>query len=173
MYLCHGELNQRELGTKKDKIMIKFLLTLLLPLFCLTLAGQNNQTIKTLLGDTNGDGLVNVTDIVEFVNYFNDRPSSYFIENCADVNCDGIINREDVAGITNIIMASPHGKRDYMIIRLKNGTNIPYPLIEEPKITFTETELVITLKSKQVIYVLEDISRLTYSSNNDVKKSIF
>lgn len=148
---------------------MKILLTLLLPLFCLTLAGQNNQANRILLGDANGDGVVNVADIVEIINFNDGRPSGFFIEDRADVNCDGIINREDIAGITNIIMAPPHDKKDYMIIRLKNGTNIPYPLIEEPKITFTETELVITLKSKQVIYVLEDISRFTYSSSDDTK----
>lgn len=59
-----------------------------------------------LMGDVNGDELVNVTDIIGIVNYILNAPSASFVEDTADVNEDGIINVTDVIAIVNYILAT-------------------------------------------------------------------
>ncbi|MBQ8153991.1 MAG: hypothetical protein IJ069_09995 [Prevotella sp.] len=55
-------------------------------------------------GDVNSDGKVDVTDIVEMVNYIMGRPSTNFCEQSADVNKDNVINIADIIQIVNIIL---------------------------------------------------------------------
>ena len=55
-------------------------------------------------GDANGDGVVNIADIVEIVNYINNKPSVKFDELAANVTSDDKINDDDIAAILNIIM---------------------------------------------------------------------
>ena len=56
-------------------------------------------------GDVNDDGLLNVLDIVQIVNYvlgnleFSDSQSS-----SADVNADGLVNVLDIVTLVNIIL---------------------------------------------------------------------
>lgn len=84
--------------------MKKNFLTMLLSLFCLSMAGQNNQATQTLLGDANGDGVVNVADIVEINNYILDKPSSRFNSINADTNLDGYVTDDDNLYIQDIIL---------------------------------------------------------------------
>lgn len=58
----------------------------------------------TLVGDANGDGKVNVTDIMSVANYILKLESPNFQEQAADVNADGRINVTDIMGIANIIL---------------------------------------------------------------------
>ena len=55
-------------------------------------------------GDVNGDGLVNVTDIVATVNCIMEKPSDGFNKEAADLNGDGEINVTDIVMMVNIIM---------------------------------------------------------------------
>ena len=57
-----------------------------------------------LLGDANGDGMVNVTDAVLVVNYLLDQECPVFFFENADINGDEEINVSDVVGIVNIIL---------------------------------------------------------------------
>lgn len=57
-------------------------------------------------GDANGDGVVNVTDIVEIVNSILGHPSDKFIFEAADVNGDGVVNVTDIVSVVNIILSS-------------------------------------------------------------------
>lgn len=59
-----------------------------------------------LIGDVNGDDLVNVTDIIGVVNYILNTPSATFVAEAADVNEDGIINVTDIIAIVNSILAT-------------------------------------------------------------------
>ena len=59
----------------------------------------------TIPGDVNGDGLVNVTDIVATVNYIMEKPSDNFNEEAADLNGDGSINVTDIVKMVSIIMS--------------------------------------------------------------------
>ncbi|MDP2423475.1 MAG: dockerin type I domain-containing protein [Bacteroidales bacterium] len=58
-----------------------------------------------LRGDANGDGLVNVLDVITVINYIMGQNPPGFIFLNADVNGDQEINVLDVIGIINIIMA--------------------------------------------------------------------
>ena len=55
-------------------------------------------------GDANGDGLVNVTDIVATVNFIMEKPSEGFNKNAADLNGDGVVNVTDIVMMVSIIM---------------------------------------------------------------------
>ena len=57
-------------------------------------------------GDANSDGNVNVTDIVEIVNYILGHPSAKFNKVAADVNGDGVVNVTDIVSVVNIILSS-------------------------------------------------------------------
>ena len=57
-------------------------------------------------GDANGDGEVNVTDIVEIVNAIMNRPSTRFVRAAADLNSDGEINVTDIVKVVNLIMTA-------------------------------------------------------------------
>ena len=56
-------------------------------------------------GDVNGDGVVNVTDIVATVNYIMEKPSPDFNKEAADLNGDGDINVTDIVKMVTIIMS--------------------------------------------------------------------
>lgn len=56
------------------------------------------------MGDVNGDGLVNVTDVSIIVDYILNKPNSVFILANADVNGDGDISIADVTLVVNIIL---------------------------------------------------------------------
>ena len=59
---------------------------------------------ETLLGDANGDGVVDVADVVAIVNYILNKPGESFNEKAADVNDDGVIDVADVVAVVNIIL---------------------------------------------------------------------
>jgi hypothetical protein len=62
--------------------------------------------IPAIKGDVNGDGKVDVEDIVGIVNKILGDPAEGFIEANADVNEDGKIDVDDVVGTVNIILNS-------------------------------------------------------------------
>ena len=49
-----------------------------------------------------------------------------------------------------------------LVVWAKDGTKVAYALAEKPKVTFTETDLVITANGMEVNYTLEDMSHFTY-----------
>ena len=55
-------------------------------------------------GDANGDGVVNVTDIMAVANYILKIQMQTFYEAAADVNGDNSVNVTDIMGIANIIL---------------------------------------------------------------------
>lgn len=57
-----------------------------------------------LLGDVNGDGIINASDVSAVINNILKRANTVFIEAAADMNGDGIINASDVSQIINIIL---------------------------------------------------------------------
>ena len=57
-----------------------------------------------MLGDVNGDGFVNITDVIDYVNYLLDTPPSAFNENNADLNDDGFYNITDAIDLINMIL---------------------------------------------------------------------
>ena len=57
-----------------------------------------------LLGDANGDGKVNVTDIVAISNYVLCNPESVIVFDNADVNEDGKVNITDLVGVASLLL---------------------------------------------------------------------
>lgn len=52
-----------------------------------------------------------------------------------------------------------------LVVWAKNGTKVAYTLTEKPKVTFTETDLVITSNGIEVHYSLENMLRFTYENS--------
>lgn len=57
-------------------------------------------------GDANGDGVVNVSDIVEIVNYILGKPSTKFVKAAADISNDGNVNVTDIVQVVSLILSS-------------------------------------------------------------------
>ena len=59
----------------------------------------------SLLGDVNNDGIVNVADIVEIINFLNMNASESFNIKAADVTEDGNVDDNDIIAISSLIMS--------------------------------------------------------------------
>ena len=59
-----------------------------------------------IMGDSNGDGVVDVADIVNIVNYIMNRNTESFIFINSDIDKDGVIDVADITLIIGIIMKS-------------------------------------------------------------------
>ena len=57
-------------------------------------------------GDANGDGVVDVADVLAIVNYILQQPADDFNRDAADVNGDNVIDVSDVVEVVNIILKS-------------------------------------------------------------------
>ena len=64
------------------------------------------------------------------------------------------------------IFAKAENNPTNLIVWAKDGTKVAYALAEKPKVTFTETDLVITAKGVEVNYSLENMARFTYEEDN-------
>lgn len=60
------------------------------------------------------------------------------------------------------ISAMAEDIKTQLVVWAKDGTQVVYALAEKPKVTFTETDLVITTKGIEVSYSLENMARFTY-----------
>lgn len=56
-------------------------------------------------GDVNGDGKINVADIVELLNHINGKPTQNYHASEADANNDGVVDLNDASAIADKIMA--------------------------------------------------------------------
>ena len=54
-----------------------------------------------------------------------------------------------------------------LVVWAKDGTKVAYALAEKPKVTFTETDLVIKAKGVEVNYSLVNMARFTYETNDE------
>ena len=62
------------------------------------------RAVTTKPGDANGDGVVNVSDIVLTVNYIMGNAAPGFNKDAADLTGDGEVNVTDIVKMVNIIM---------------------------------------------------------------------
>ncbi len=67
-------------------------------------SGNSGETTETILGDANGDEMVDAADVVSIVNHLLGKTSSSFNETNADVNADGQVLIDDAVGMVQIIM---------------------------------------------------------------------
>ena len=101
------------------------------------------QEIGTIIqGDVNGDQEVNVSDIVEVVNYINNNASAIFLKNNADLNGDGEVNVTDIVWMVNIIMSGQSGAARKTSNRAGDLTDGDYLTIEDMTINAGETKQV-------------------------------
>ena len=56
-----------------------------------------------LLGDADGNGVVDAADVIEVSNKVLGKPSAKFVEKNADVNGDGKVNAIDIVMIISMI----------------------------------------------------------------------
>lgn len=101
-------------------------------------------------GDANGDGEVNVTDIVEIVNAIMNRPSERFVRDAADLNGDGEVNVTDIVKVVNLIMeagksqAPRRGAENNVPssdqLQLSCGDNQTYSLLLNNKNTYVASQ---------------------------------
>lgn len=70
----------------------------------IVITGELTEKINPIMGDVNGDGLVNITDVVCLVNYVLDSNASNINLEISDINGDGIINITDVVSLVNLIL---------------------------------------------------------------------
>ena len=66
---------------------------------------QNFQVCDVMLGDVNGDGSVNVTDVGMVIDNILEKTPANFLLSAADVNGDNQVNVTDVGLIINIILS--------------------------------------------------------------------
>ena len=64
----------------------------------------NVEVFKAMKGDANGDGEINVADIVEIVKDILHKTTTRFVKFAADVNEDGDVNVTDIVLVANMIM---------------------------------------------------------------------
>ncbi len=92
-----------------------------------------------ILGDVNGDKLVNVVDVAGVVNLIlNSGNTSQLNRKAADVNGDGSINVVDVAGVVNIILGNGASTRAYAPTRAVDQPLLyfdAYPIAQGQTIT--------------------------------------
>ena len=67
--------------------------------------------VDFIRGDANGEGTVDVCDMVAIMDYILNKPSDTFNFNAADVNGDGAVNVADIVGIVNIILGNKTAAR--------------------------------------------------------------
>ena len=74
-------------------------------------------------GDVNGDGKIDVEDVVGIVNKILGEPAENFLEAYADVTGDGKIDVDDVVAVVNIILEGSDAAAapQLMNILLQNG----------------------------------------------------
>ncbi|MBQ5507341.1 MAG: dockerin type I repeat-containing protein, partial [Prevotella sp.] len=60
---------------------------------------------ERLMGDVNGDGLVNIADVVALVSHILGNTPDVFYEDVADLNEDGNINISDAVNLVGIILS--------------------------------------------------------------------
>ena len=108
---------------------------------------------KYILGDTNNDGVINVTDVVRIANYVLGNEPSEFVFEAADIKADGVINVSDIVGVSNLILNGSSAKT----LSVKSVQN---KVINEAKLSLED--FVITAgESKEIVVKLDNAEAFT------------
>ena len=82
----------------------------------LKIYGISVSTNSYKKGDANGDGVVDVADVVAVVNYILGKASDNFNEAAANINGDEVVDVADVVGIVNIILGKSYARGDEAVL---------------------------------------------------------
>ena len=66
--------------------------------------GPDNPGYFTRRGDVNGDGVVNISDVTDLVNYLLTNDANGINLNTADFNQDSVVNVSDVTALINYLL---------------------------------------------------------------------
>lgn len=142
----------------------------------------NIVVTNVIKGDANGDGEVNVSDIVEIVNYIMNKPSDKFVFAAADVNEDGEVNVTDIVKVVSIIMSSSNNapKRaavaemvdnDQLEMTSKDSQTLSLNLQNEGSYVASQFDVVLsagqTLESIQLNSKRMEHHQMTYTKTGD------
>lgn len=95
--------------------------------------------VEVLLGDANGDGTVDVSDITAIASYILGRSPSNFVKRNADVNEDGYIDVSDITGTAAIILGTdviPGDANDDEIVDVSDITAIASHILGKDPLFF-------------------------------------
>ena len=139
---------------------------LLLFAFALMAASVEAQSVRR--GDANNDKKVDSQDVTEVSSAIIGKQSANYNEKNADVNRDEKVNAADVVVITNMVLDGTTNSSDQRLVVLKkDGTKVFYDLVEKPKTTFSDGQLVVTTSQATAYYPLDEIVRYTYEGAYD------
>ena len=116
-------------------------------------------------GDVNGDGKVDKEDLSIIINVIMGRIPEGFDLTKADVSNDGDVNAADIVTVIN--EAERENTPNSLVLLAKSGQKVTYALADEPKISFTGTDLVINSKGIQKKYPMGNMARITYEKIAD------
>ena len=125
----------------------------------------NIVVTNVIKGDANGDGEINVSDIVEIVNYIMGKPSANFVQAASDMNGDGEINVTDIVKVVSVIMDSTNSaplrrSASNSNLALRSVGQVSTAIVQHAEL-FTAAQFDIILENGQEI---DDIS---LNSNSD------
>ncbi len=104
-----------------------------------------NITVKPYdYGDSNGDGNINIVDVVNTMNVVLGKDSARFIEEAADINADGQINIVDVVGTMNLVLGYTRTATPTSILKQisKKSATEESVYIEDFSICATESKII-------------------------------
>ena len=142
----------------------------------------NIVVTNVIKGDANGDGEVNVSDIVEIVNYIMNKPSNKFVFAAADLNSDGEVNVTDIVKVVSIIMSSSNNapKRaavaemvdnDQLLMTSNDNQTLSLNLQNEGSYVASQFDIVLsagqTLESIQLNSKRMENHQMTYTKTGD------
>ena len=123
-------------------------------------AGIHPGAPAPLKGDVNGDGKVDISDIVAVINQIagtGTYPNS-------DVNADGKVDISDIVAIINIIASGSISvvSDQKLVVWMKSGKKVYYDLTDRPETTFASGKLILTTDRTTISYNLSDVIKYTY-----------
>ena len=142
----------------------------------------NIVVTNVIKGDANGDGEVNVSDIVEIVNYIMNKPSNKFVFAAADLNSDGEVNVTDIVKVVSLIMSSSSNAprrasvaemvdNDQLLMTSNDNQTLSLNLQNEGSYVASQFDIVLsagqTLESIQLNSKRMENHQMTYTKTDD------
>ena len=119
-------------------------------------------TISNVIkGDANGDGKVNVSDIVEIVNYILGKPSDKFNKIAADMSGDGDVNVTDIVRVVSIILSADN------VASSRRAANCASLVLNDHEITLKNAENYTAAQFDINLSDGQSVGNISLNSNSD------